>query len=72
MKALVIQVSEVALPPRSRPIAGVATAPPEKLSGKIRAARQTAKTTATPLALGGISIDAAVMLGSSSDDVLLR
>src|ERR1700752_3831249 len=42
MKALVIQFRATALPPRSRPMAGVATAPPEKLSGRTRAARHTA------------------------------
>jgi hypothetical protein len=42
MNALVIQFNSTAVPPRSRPIAGVATAPPEKLIGRITAARQTA------------------------------
>jgi hypothetical protein len=41
MKALVIHVSDVALPPSSRPMAGVETAPPEKDSGRTIAARQT-------------------------------
>jgi hypothetical protein len=48
MNALVIQVSAAALPPRSRPIAGVAMAPPEKLKGSVRAARQTANSTQMP------------------------
>ena len=39
MKALVIQVSDAALPPSARPMAGVAIAPPEKLSGSVSAAR---------------------------------
>ncbi|MNC84201.1 hypothetical protein D3C75_1386120 [compost metagenome] len=42
MNALVIQVSATGLPPKSRPIAGVATAPPVKLSGSTNAERQTA------------------------------
>src|ERR1700761_3396190 len=42
MKALVTHVSITGLPPRSRPIAGVATAPPENASGNTSAERHTA------------------------------
>ena len=42
MKALVIQASACGPPPRSRPMAGVARAPPAKLNGNISAAVQTA------------------------------
>lgn len=42
MKALVIQVRAIGEPPRSRLMAGVATAPPEKLSGRTMAAIQIA------------------------------
>ena len=48
MKALVIQVSDAALPPSARPMAGVAIAPPEKLSGSVSAARHTANNTQRP------------------------
>ena len=47
MKALVIQAIAAGLPPRSRPIAGVATAPPEKASGRASAAMQTAPSTSS-------------------------
>lgn len=42
MKAFVIQASPGRSPPSKRPIAGVTTAPPEKLIGRIRAAAHTA------------------------------
>lgn len=45
MKALVIQFNASALPPRSRPIATVAMAPPVKLRGRISAAKHTAAST---------------------------
>ncbi|MNE72963.1 hypothetical protein D3C80_1689440 [compost metagenome] len=45
MKAFVIQVKASGEPPRSCAIAGVATAPAEKLRGNVNAARQTAAST---------------------------
>ncbi|MDR8791210.1 hypothetical protein FEP91_03233 [Burkholderia multivorans] len=45
MNAFVIQFIATALPCRSRPIAGVATAPPENDSGNATAAAQTANST---------------------------
>lgn len=52
MSALVIHATMAALPARSRPIAGVAIAPPWKLRGNVRAARQTAKRTESALPCG--------------------
>src|SRR5262245_4060906 len=64
MNALVIQLSAVGLPPRSAPIASVATAPPEKLRGRTSAARQTAiRIGVLPV---GVSAIAAAMRGSPS------
>jgi hypothetical protein len=45
MKALVIQVSEEGFASKTLPMVGVATAPPVKLSGNTRAARQIAART---------------------------
>jgi hypothetical protein len=50
MKALVIQVRDADDPPRSCPIAGVATAPAEKFKGRVKAARHTATNTEFRLA----------------------